>query len=198
MFKETASLLTPLALSVALHAGGFAFLQAHYGAPPGDRPDAARRPLALRVTTLEAKRASPFNAAAEVSPDAAAAPFQEALPEGTIALPGLYYFPPQDLSRKPQAVAPVPLEYPENAPVVPKNRIVLRLLISAAGDVDKVIVETADVPQELEQLARRAFARAKFQPGLRGDVAVGSQMLVEITFEGEDTPPPPTALLPAR
>lgn len=197
MFKETASLLAPLALSVALHAGGFAFLQAHYGAPPGDRPDAARRPLALRVTTLEAKLVSPFDTAAEVSP-AAAAPFQEALPEGTIALPGLYYFPPQDLSRKPQAVAPVPLEYPENAPVVPKNRIVLRLLISASGDVDKVIVETADVPQELAQLARRAFARAKFQPGLRGDVAVGSQMLVEITFEGEDTPPPPTALLPAR
>ncbi|MBK9593985.1 MAG: hypothetical protein IPO57_00985 [Rhodocyclales bacterium] len=68
MFKETASLLTPLALSVALHAGGFAFLQAHYGAPPGDRPDAARRPLALRVTTLEAKLVSSFSAAAEVSP----------------------------------------------------------------------------------------------------------------------------------
>ena len=109
MFKESASLLAPLALSVALHAGGFALLQAHYGAPPGDRPDAARRPLALRVTTLEAKLVSSFSAAAEVSPAAAAAPFQEALPEGTIALPGLYYFPPQDLSRKPQAVAPVPL-----------------------------------------------------------------------------------------
>jgi len=75
---------------------------------------------------------------------------------------------------------------------------VLRLLINEAGDVDKVIVETVDVPGELEILASQAFVQAKFQPGLRGEMPVKSQMLVEITFESGSTPPPPGTMLPAR
>ena len=93
---------------------------------------------------------------------------------------------------------PVAIEYPEKAPLVVWRHVVLRLLINEAGDVDKVIVETADVPSELETLARQAFVQAKFQPGLRGDIPVKSQMLVEIIFEGVNALPPTGAMLPAR
>jgi hypothetical protein len=90
------------------------------------------------------------------------------------------------------------LDYPENAPLVAKNHVVLRLLISETGVVDKIIVETTDVPGELENLARQAFAQAKFQPGLRGEIPVKSQMLVEITFEADNATPPPGAIIPIR
>lgn len=197
MFKEASTLLLPyLVLSLAIHAGGIVLVDAHYGAPiDGKRLDSGQR-LPLRVALRESP-AIRADAPANVVPDEAAS-LRGALPAGTIALPGQYYFLPQELTRKPQAAAPVPLEYPENAPSVPRNRVVLRLLISEAGDVDKVMVDTADVPRELELIASKAFAQAKFQPGLRGEVAVKSQMLIEITFEADNTLPPPTALLPAR
>ncbi|MBI4989118.1 MAG: energy transducer TonB [Rhodocyclales bacterium] len=183
--------------SLALHAGGLALMDAYYGAPLSGGARIARHQAPLRVVFLDARMASLGNESAGLGPDAAGGA-SVSLPEGIVSLPGPYYFPPQELSRKPQAAAPVPLDYPENAPLVAKNHVVLRLLISEAGDVDKIIVETADVPGELEALARLAFAQAKFQPGLRGETPVKSQMFVEITFEGGNVPPPSGAMLPAR
>lgn len=197
MLRNTSSLLAPLMTSLALHAGGLALMDAYYGAPLSGGARIARHQAPLRVVFLDARMASLGNESAGLGPDAAGGA-SVSLPEGIVSLPGPYYFPPQELSRKPQAAAPVPLDYPENAPLVAKNHVVLRLLISEAGDVDKIIVETADVPGELEALARLAFAQAKFQPGLRGETPVKSQMFVEITFEGGNVPPPSGAMLPAR
>lgn len=195
MLKDTSSLLAPLVLSAALHTGGITLMEALYGGPQAtQRKESSRHPVPVRMSFIEAKLVA-VGAAHE---GGAASSTRDALPEGVISLPGPYYFPPQELSRKPQVAIPVPLEYPENAPPVPKNRVVLRLFINESGDVDLIMVETADVPDELEQLARKAFARAKFQPGLRGNIPVKSQMLVEITFEGENMPPSPTAFLPSR
>lgn len=197
MLGNTSSLLAPLVTSLVLHAGGFALMDAYYGAPLSGGARIARHQAPFRVAFLDARLASLGNESASLGPDAAGGA-SAPLPEGRVSLPGPYYFPPQELSRRPQATAPVPLDYPENAPLVAKNHVVLRLLISEAGDVDKIVVETADVPGELEALARLAFAKAKFQPGLRGETPVKSQMLVDIIFEGERSLPPSGAMLPAR
>ena len=196
--KEASSLLlVPLIASLALHAGGFALMDAYYGAPLSGGTRIAKRQVPLRVAFLDARLASVGNDPVVAgSGKSDSPPFP--LPEGLVSLPGPYYFPPQELSRKPQVVEDIPLDYPENAPLVAKNHVVLRLLISEAGEVDKIIVETADVPGELEALARLAFAQAKFQPGLRGETPVKSQMFVEITFEGGNVPPPSGAMLPSR
>lgn len=194
--QGTSTLLTSLMASLVLHAGGVALLDAFYGAPHST-DQISRRPAPLHVAFLDA-RLSSVRSNSPGNGTFAGGSATPSLPEGLVSLPGPYYFPPQELSRKPQAAVPVPLDYPENAPLVAKNRVVLRLLISETGDVDKILVETADVPRELEALARQAFAQAKFQPGLRGNTPVKSQMLVEITFEGGNAVPPSATLLPAR
>lgn len=198
--KETSPLLVPLVTSLALHAMSFALMESFYGGVTESDTHgyaAAQRSGTLRVTLFD-KRPATTDIVPPTVASIPATAAQPPLPEGLISLPGPYYFPPQELNRKPQVVAPISLEYPENAPPVTRNHVVLRLLISESGNVDRIIVETADVPKELELLARQAFAQAKFQPGLRDDSPVRSQMLVEITFESENTLPPPGVLLPAR
>lgn len=195
--KEVSSLLPPLFASLALHAGGFALLDAFYGAPLSGGGHNTKRQAPLRVVLSDARQASADSALPSIGPQVAVGSYPS-LPEGVVSLPVPYYFPPQALSRKPLPTTPVQLDYPENAPLVAKNHVVLRLLINETGIVDRVIVETTEVPQELENLARQAFAQAKFQPGLRGDIPVKSQMLVEITFETDNSPPPPSAIIPIR
>lgn len=198
--KEAPPLLIALATSLTLHVMGFALIDSFYGAAAEgeSRRDKSAQRTGTLIATLFDRRPAQSDTSPQQHGSNPAAALRESLPEGLVSLPGPYYFPPQELSRRPQAAAPIPLDYPENAPPVARNHVVLRLLISEIGDVDKIIVETAGVPRELELLARQAFAQAKFQPGLRGDTPVKSQMLVEITFEGENAPPPPGILLPTR
>ena len=197
--REASPLLAPLVLSLTLHVGGVALMDAHYGAAPGFalHQPGLRQATPLRVTYLDARLASAADNPGRPGANAETAQ-HSGLPEGIFALPGPYYFQPRELSRKPQITSPVMLDYPDSAPLVIKNQMVLRLLISETGNVDKVIVDTANVPEELEMLARQAFALAKFKPGLRGETPVKSQMQVEITFEGGDVPPPPGATPPPR
>lgn len=198
--KEASSLLTPLVASLAIHAGSLALMDILYGTAPSIRSQPEQHRTPLRVLNLRVPPALPANIEpAEINLEASG-DASVSLPEGLVSLPSPYYFLPQELSRRPKAAAPVHLEYPENAPLVVKNHVVLRLLINESGIVDKVIVVTAEVPLELEALARQAFAQAKFQPGFRGETPVKSQMLIEITFEGSSSssPPPPSVMLPSR
>lgn len=195
MLKEVTSLLGPLVLSTGIHLGAIALMDAVYGAAAVGGGSGGRRHAAMQVDLRGGPAGQEVRAGSLTDGGVAAG---DSLPAGLLALPGPFYFPAGSLSRKPQAVAPVPLDYPEDAPLVEKSRVVLRLLISESGDVDKVIVETADVPGALEAIARQAFARAKFRPGLRGEVAVKSQMRVEITFEGGNAPPAPGVIQPSR
>lgn len=197
--KEASSLLTPLVASLAIHAGSLALMDIFYGTAPSIRSQSEQHRTPLRVLNLRVPVLPANIEPAEINLEAAG-DASVSLPEGLVSLPSPYYFLPQELSRRPQAAAPVHLEYPENAPLVVKNHVVLRLLINESGIVDNVIVVTAEVPLKLEVLARQAFAQAKFQPGFRGETPVKSQMLVEITFEGSSSssPPPPSLMLPSR
>jgi hypothetical protein len=181
--REYAALVPALVASVVLHAGGATLAEATLGSvTPGPGPATAGRPYHLHATlTGTASRAVPAPQAASgevIRPGQAAG-------RGLIDLPLPYYFPPHELDRKPEAAGDVPLAYPADMPQVAHSRVVLSLLIDERGDVDKVIVETADAPTELAQLASRAFAGVRFNPGMRDGAAVKSRLRVEVTFESE-------------
>lgn len=182
--REFASLIPALAASVALHIGGATLVEAgRGGAAPGPARSAATgRPPLLHIHLLGTTPwpATPRPAASAPSGDPA-----HPAGHGPIVLPLPRYFPPNELDRKPEAVGEVPLAYPADMPLVARSRVVLSLLIDERGEVDEVIVEAAEAPTELEQLASRAFAAARFSPGMRDGVAVKSWLRVEVTFESE-------------
>lgn len=188
--RELPFIIRPLTASLALHAGAIMLLGTAWVMPQdATQSETANKPL--HVTLALSERTAALAVAASGEPSS---PLHELMPEGSPALPGPYYFPPHELSRKPQPASPVPLDYPADSPLVARGRIVLRLLINAAGNVDQVMVEQSELPQELTELARQAFSQAKFQPGMKENRPVKSQMMIEVTFESDEAPakaPPP-------
>lgn len=138
------------------------------------------RPAPMHVALSGPVADKPRQAASAVIPVQTAA--QAA---GLLDLPMPLYYAIGDLDRKPEALGEVALAYPADLPLVTRSRVVLSLLIDELGAVDKVSVESADSPKELEALASHAFAAAKFTPGVRGGVKVKSRLRIEVTFEGE-------------
>ena len=60
--------------------------------------------------------------------------------------------------------------------------VVLRLLISAAGEVDDVAVVRSFPPGLFDASALIAFSQAKFSPGLMLGMPVKSQITIEVEF----------------
>lgn len=181
-------LASALAASVVLHASAYAALEyARGSAPASGSPYAATHPARLHVSLPATTTGTP---PASTSPSQAAEGIVHMAAAGTavrgiIALPVQHYFPVGELDAKPEARGSVPLDYPQDVPLVPLSRVVLSLLIDERGEVNKVVVESADSPRELEDLASRAFMGARFSPGMRSGTAVKSRLRVEVTFEGE-------------
>lgn len=179
--RGRASLLPALAASAALHAAGGVLADALLGGAipePAGLVSAARRPHFHAILAGAVPQpAPPRPALLQAQADGHAAG------RAPLDLPLPYYFSPSELDRKPEAVGEIPLDYPAHLPLVARSRIVLSLLIDERGEVDKVIVEANDAPPELEKLASRAFAGARFTPGLRNGAAVKSRLRVEVTFE---------------
>lgn len=134
----------------------------------------------MQVALSGAVADAPWLAASKAAPSAAVTQVA-----GLLDLPMPHYFSIGDLDRKPEAIGEVALTYPADLPLVTRTRVVLSLLIDEQGAVDKVTVESADSPRELEELASHAFAGARFTPGLRGNEKVKSRLRIEVTFEGE-------------
>ena len=83
-------------------------------------------------------------------------------------------------------VPPMPLsdiqpDYPESAGNQ-QGTVVLRLFISASGEVDELFVVRALPSGFFEEAALTAFAPARFSPGMHHGRAVKSQMVVEVQF----------------
>ncbi|MBV6476287.1 MAG: energy transducer TonB [Rhodocyclaceae bacterium] len=177
---DSTPLATALAVSLAIHVGTIAALNTAWGGTVSARKSqisSQSGTLQVRLTGLKAD-AKP----SEPTPEDGA---RETPKTGLIELPGLNYFQSAELDRKPEPVAEVPLAYPAELPLVKRSSVVLSLLIDESGRVDKIIVETADAPAELAELASQAFAGTLFRPGFRNNQAVKSRLRVEVTFEGE-------------
>jgi len=98
---------------------------------------------------------------------------------GIIAAPS--YVPAEELDERPQIRSHVEPAFPLDANA-PAGRVVLRLLISESGAVDKAAVVRADPPGPFEVAAVEAFAPARFSPGRKNGVAVKSALTLELRF----------------
>lgn len=126
----------------------------------------ARRPPPLRVDA--APRVAP--AANEREAEASAK---------TLAVASDYALGPR-LDPGPRPLDDIEPEYLD--PSLREGTVVLRLLISAAGHVDRVDVVRAEPTDVFEQAAVDAFAKARFSPGMAAGTPVKSQITVEVSF----------------
>jgi len=64
--------------------------------------------------------------------------------------------------------------------------VVLTLFINERGTVDRVRLETPEVPAPLANAARETFRAATFDPGSIEGRAVKSQLKIEVDFESNE------------
>ena len=185
-----------VAASLALHA---AVVLAPSGPPPGSPlgRSGAGTPLAARIVAVPAQPqaerappAPPTPARPAVEPEQTASARQATPPSvpppapevPALGLPGApVYYLQSELDVRAQMQGHVDPPYPATAPP-DGGYVVLRLLISEEGQVERVLVVTAEPAGYFEQAAADAFAAARFFPGRRGDVAVKSQTFIELKF----------------
>jgi TonB family protein len=184
--RLAASLLASFGLHLGLLAGTASMLL-----PPNDHflRDASRGPR-LEVTLLAA-------APPALAVDAALPPMAEALRvfsrraakseppgarrESAETKPETMYHSAREVD-----VRAVPLT--EIVPVNPdlsgqqSGRIVLRVLISAGGAVDNVLVVEAEPPTTFGQEILLPFKNARFLPARKAGIAVNSEMLIELRY----------------
>jgi len=186
-----------VAVSLALHA---AVVLAPSGPSPGSPlgRSGAGTPLAARIVAVPAQppmeRASPAPATPArpaVEPEQAASARQATPPSvpppqapeaPALGLPGApVYYLQSELDVRAQMQGHVDPPYPATAPP-DGGYVVLRLLISEEGQVERVLVVVAEPAGYFEQAAADAFAAARFFPGRRAGVAVKSQTFIELKF----------------
>jgi protein TonB len=147
------------------------------------------------VGALHARLRAPAGEAAAVSAPQAPAARRSARPgagwgQAKASLPAVAstpkYYPAQELDERPLIRTPVHPEFPPGAPVA-SGQVVLQLLISETGDVDQATVVRASPAGVFDTAAMQAFAPARFTPGRKDGVAVGSALTVELRF-GEALP----------
>ncbi len=183
-----------VAASLALHA---AVVLAPSGAPPGSPlgRSGAGSPLDARIVALPAppptERASPAPPTRPAAEPEQAAPARQASPPSlppppadasALGLPGApVYYLQSELDVRAQMQGHVDPPYPATAPP-DGGYVVLRLLISEEGRVERALVVVAEPEGYFEQVAAEAFAAARFFPGRRGGTAVKSQTFIELKF----------------
>jgi hypothetical protein len=109
---------------------------------------------------------------------------EEEAPVLAVAQPsGPYYFRMTELTQKPvllhDAVAGLVLRVPG----LPPQPVILRLLISDEGEIDRVVVEDSFLAGDIERYVTEAFSKVRFQPGKIGRIPVRSQLRVEARLE---------------
>jgi TonB family protein len=192
-----------LGASVALHtAVVLAVRPSPGGAPPpgylftarlapAAEPQDLTRPLKTGMTG--SADALVDQAPPAATPDAGAPTQSEpAAPAGWAPPPAPRYYLASELDRQPgplQAIEPeVPADAGEREAIVQ-----LRLDINDRGTVDEAEVIRADPDGLLEKSALSAFSGARFAPGMRNGVPVGSRIFVEVQYS-----PPQAGARPPR
>jgi TonB family protein len=188
----TPRLLVAVGLSLALHA----LIAISLGRQPGSGgkglDSALQSPplmarLAAVVSAPEAAVAVIPAPAAETLPPpqiAAAAdpaPSPENTPSGATGSGGVYYFKASELDRRPFPLGRIEVPPPESA-AAQAGAVMIRLRISESGRVDDAQLVMSTGIAEFEAAALREFINARFHPGYRANVAVRSEMLIEVTL----------------
>lgn len=112
------------------------------------------------------------------------APSANPEPPVAIATPtGPYYFRASELSRRPVLLGDEVSQFVIELPGFPPLPVILRLLIGADGEVDRVLVEDSYLPEAVEKRIVDMFGNVHFLPGKIGDTAVRSQLKIEVRLE---------------
>lgn len=99
-------------------------------------------------------------------------------------IPGRRYYPVRELDVRPGIKTHTEPEYPESAVQgALSGKVVIRLYIDESGTVERITVLRADPPGIFERSAERAFAQARFTPGMKDGRPVPVQMTLEVEFE---------------
>ena len=200
-------LLAALTVSCLLHA---ALLFMPYLGLSKNPPRAAAQgqaqqpaPALNAVLALEPQAAgaaaTPLPAEAETKADAAAERLASEAPRpalgqgaGAGLLPPLTptYFPPDKLTKRPQATGEPQLYTPEVMLIPAAGSLSLKLWISEFGDVIAVDIDNSDLPEAYAQAAIAGFMKLHFVPGEINGRSVGTVLPIEVRYDDSRQPPP--------
>lgn len=192
MKPDRLSLPGLLLLSTLLHLATLASLdRPHAGlAGPTDQP-------AFQVRLASAKRSegsgTPRIPLPQDGESAATSPAPAPRPQGTPedeADTGLSrYHDVKELEIRPKILADtIPIDPPELRNEPAGGTLILKLWISANGDVDLVRVESTSLPEVFKESAIQSFKAAKFEPGKRKGIAAAAIMPIELSYRPLDKP----------
>lgn len=95
------------------------------------------------------------------------------------------YFRMSELTEKPLVLEDIPPDLGGLLPDVEPQTATIRLLISAAGHVDRVLLDDSALPNFAEHIIQEVFSKVKFRPGKIDGVAVKSELKIEVMIEPE-------------
>jgi TonB family protein len=170
-----------LTASAALHALVALGLQAPAAGLHGTGERLASEAAPLRARLREA-----------VAPEAPSAARDTQMPSRTTAtrsglggpspLPAPRYYSARELDVRPGIMIDVQPEYPAEAAGT-AGRVVVRLFIGEEGQVERVAIQEAEPRGLFERAVERAFAAARFSPGMKDGRAVKAMLALEVNFE---------------
>jgi TonB family protein len=99
---------------------------------------------------------------------------------GSAQLFDLTYYGARQLDVYPMLTGALELRHPGATEA--KARVLLLVLIDAAGIVDDASVVESVAPGQWDETARRALMTARFKPALRSGRPVKSRLLIEIDY----------------
>lgn len=204
MKSPTFRLLSAGVASVAVHAAvSFApYLGSSREAIVAAGPK-ADSPFAMRLVTLESPKSQLAHALNKAKEDIGQTPLTlpalantepnpprpKTVGEELIPIDGSTFFPPSQLSRPAEPVAPVPLDSSELGQLPRAGRAVLTVWIDSRGRVVETRVESSDVPERFVKFAEEAFRNALFLPGELNGRPVGTVMRIEVRYDDLTDPP---------
>ena len=142
----------------------------HAALPPEAQAPAAATPAEPRDTPTGTDALPPVSQPGE---EAAVAnpPGAPAAPDAPRGFGAVEYWPARLLDAPSQPLSPIELPTPAATPEG-GARLELLVYVAADGSVDAVEVVSASPPGVLEAVALDVFGRARFEPGIKGGIAV--------------------------
>lgn len=156
--------------------------------PPGTAPGAPASDIAAALQAAgaapaEAPRQAPAPVqAAAPGPAAQAEPPALAAAAPPAAVPEPAYLPRGELTVPPRLLGQVDVPFPPDVEGIVDLKVRVTLFIDERGTVQRLRVETPDVHPAFERSIRAAFDKARFSPGELDQVAVRSQVRLEVEF----------------
>lgn len=143
---------------------------------PASRPASASQPEATAATQAPGSPSPADQGAAQrLSSDA--------MPQQGGPLPELHYFPPEELSVKPQILSDAESSEPTFIPDILPLPVLVQLLINEQGGVDRVILGENFLSDTAKKYIVESFSGMKFSPGMLGPTPVRSQLQIVVSLD---------------